>query len=244
MASSLVPQRVKNTGIDLLIGAALIGGAVLLIGYGNKKFNILGKFVSGVTSIGQSVGQAVGAGVSSIPAGIGQGAASVFATGGVSNNLSRSSLGLEPDTATCAHIPFTNIPIPGSQCSSTPKPQNTGQSTSQNAGLLPITPGEPLAAATQQYTISLANLIQAVPSSASRFVQRDTGLTFNLPSGGGIQPLGVGAGLTTTNQVSVGSVGLSQNQIQKDVALSKQIGGPVFDTRGNIVALNGVRLAR
>ena len=71
---SLIPQRVKNTGLDLTIAALLFGGGVLAVGYLNKRFGILNKFVSGVGTLGFKVGEATAVGLGSIPTGLATGA--------------------------------------------------------------------------------------------------------------------------------------------------------------------------
>ena len=67
---SLIPGRVKNTGIDLVITAAFIGGGILAVGFLNKRFGILNKLVTGAGSLGFKVGEATGLGLKSIPQGI------------------------------------------------------------------------------------------------------------------------------------------------------------------------------
>ena len=71
---SLIPGRVKNTGIDLVIAAAFIGGGILAVGFLNKRFGILDKFVQGVGSLGFKVGEATAVGLGSIPKGLVTGA--------------------------------------------------------------------------------------------------------------------------------------------------------------------------
>ena len=71
---SLIPQRVKNTGLDLTIAALLFGGGILAVGYLNKRFGILNKFVSGVGSLGFKIGEATAVGLGSIPVGLSTGA--------------------------------------------------------------------------------------------------------------------------------------------------------------------------
>ena len=71
---SLIPQRVKNTGLDLTIAALLFGGGILAVGYLNKRFGILDKFVGGVGSLGFKIGEATSIGLGSIPVGIATGA--------------------------------------------------------------------------------------------------------------------------------------------------------------------------
>ena len=71
---SLIPQRVKNTGLDLTIAAILFGGGILAVGYLNKRFGILDKFVGGVGSLGFKIGEATSVGLGSIPKGIAEGA--------------------------------------------------------------------------------------------------------------------------------------------------------------------------
>ena len=71
---SLIPSRVKNTGIDLTIAALMFGGGILAVGYLNKRFGILDKFVGGVGSLGFKIGEATAVGLGSIPTGIATGA--------------------------------------------------------------------------------------------------------------------------------------------------------------------------
>ena len=71
---SLIPQRVKNTGLDLTVAALLFGGGILAVGYLNKRFGILDKFVSGVGSLGFKIGEATAVGLGSIPTGLSTGA--------------------------------------------------------------------------------------------------------------------------------------------------------------------------
>ena len=71
---SLIPQRVKNTGLDLTIAALLFGGGILAVGYLNKRFGILDKFVGGVGSLGFKIGEATAVGLGSIPTGLAIGA--------------------------------------------------------------------------------------------------------------------------------------------------------------------------
>ena len=68
--TSLIPQRVKNTGLDLLVAGLFLGGGILALGYANKRFGILNKLVSGAGSLGFKVGEATGLGLKSIPQGI------------------------------------------------------------------------------------------------------------------------------------------------------------------------------
>lgn len=114
---SLIPGRVKNTGIDLLLAGVIFGGAIIGLEYANKKFGILNKFVAGANALGTAVGQAVGQGVAAIPSNIGTGALSVFSPTGDQNSAVRAALGLPADTQGCLTIPFTNIPLPGQNCS-------------------------------------------------------------------------------------------------------------------------------
>lgn len=114
---SLIPGRVKNTGIDLLTAGVLFGGSLIVLEYANKKFGILDKFVKGAAALGTAVGQAVGQGVAAIPSNIGTGALSVFSPTGDQNSAVRAALGLPADTSGCLTIPFTNIPLPGQNCS-------------------------------------------------------------------------------------------------------------------------------
>jgi len=67
---SLIPQRVKNTGVDLLVAGLFLGGGVLALGYANKRFGILDKIIGGAGSLGFGIGQATGKGLSSIPQGL------------------------------------------------------------------------------------------------------------------------------------------------------------------------------
>ena len=71
---SLIPGRVKNTGIDLVIAATFIGGGILAVGFLNKRFGILDKFVQGVGSLGFKIGEATAVGLGSIPKGLVTGA--------------------------------------------------------------------------------------------------------------------------------------------------------------------------
>ena len=71
---SLIPQRVKNTGLDLTIAALMFGGGILAVGYLNKRFGILDKFVGGVGSLGFKIGEATAVGLGSIPTGLATGA--------------------------------------------------------------------------------------------------------------------------------------------------------------------------
>ena len=71
---SLIPGRIKNTGVDLVIAAAFIGGGILAVGFLNKRFGILDKFVQGVGSLGFKVGEATAVGLGSIPKGLVTGA--------------------------------------------------------------------------------------------------------------------------------------------------------------------------
>lgn len=71
---SLIPQRVKNTGIDLLLAGLFLGGGILALGYANKRFGILNKLVSGSGSLGFKLGESVGVGLGSIPGGLFKGA--------------------------------------------------------------------------------------------------------------------------------------------------------------------------
>ena len=71
---SLIPQRVKNTGLDLTIAALLFGGGILAVGYLNKRFGILNKFVGGVGTLGFKIGEATAVGLGSIPTGLATGA--------------------------------------------------------------------------------------------------------------------------------------------------------------------------
>lgn len=233
--ASLVPSRVKNTGIDLIIGAVLIGGAVLGVGFLNKRYNILGKFVSGSTNIGKAIGGAVGGGISAIPIGIGQGVSGQLVGTGPTN-LTRQSLGLEPDTATCTHIPFTNIPIPGSQCSV------AGTQTTPNinpkGGSLPQTspqsdPGNGFA--TQQTFPNLLPSASGEPSfdrskpiaGASQFTKFTdlNNTSFGLPSalGGANSPLNI---LPAYTQPKTNPLAISQSIIDRSNALRSQLGLP------------------
>ena len=67
---SLIPQRVKNTGLDLVIAGLFLGGGILFLGFANKRFGILDKIVSGAGSLGFKVGEATGLGLKNIPQGL------------------------------------------------------------------------------------------------------------------------------------------------------------------------------
>lgn len=168
---SLIPGRVKNTGIDLLIAAVLFGGAIILVQKGNSKFNILGKFVQGSTSLGSAIGQAVGSGIASIPTGVGQGAVSVFSPTGTQNTALRNSLGLPADTANCLTIPFTNIPLPGQNC--------TKDVTNITNGLPASSPGEPNKLSTSNSTgsVSVDNTRSTVRTPSVQQAQPGSNLT-------------------------------------------------------------------
>lgn len=91
---SLIPARVKGTGVDLVLAGVTFGAGILVLGFLNKRFGILDKFVGGVGSLGFKIGEATAVGLGSIPKGLVTGAANYsVASGGT------GQLGLNFETA-------------------------------------------------------------------------------------------------------------------------------------------------
>lgn len=87
MGSSLIPARVKGTGMDLLLAGLFLGGGILALGYANKRFGILSKLISGAGTLGTSIGQSVGLGLTNIPKGLVEGTAAAFNNAGSEDPL-------------------------------------------------------------------------------------------------------------------------------------------------------------
>jgi hypothetical protein len=235
--SSLIPGRVKNTGIDLLVAGVLFGGSLIALSYANKKFGILNKLVGGAASLGLAVGQAVGVGVGSIPTGIGQGALSVFTPGGAQSDATRNLLGLSSEKNGILNFPFTNIPIPGQTQNGIPTNTIGNPISVPNVyGTLPqTTPANETGSFASQ--VSVPNFTSVLNQVAPRAMAASSGVLY--PSGYGFQPLN----LTNTN-VGIGTVGISPGVLARQQALSQKFGIITFDTKGNISTVGGARAGR
>ena len=97
--NSLIPQRVKNTGLDLLTAGLFIGGSLVALSFVNKRFGIIDRFVSGASGLGFGIGEAVGSGLKSIPQGLIKGTLGISAEqtqANLNSNLSLTPLPSDP----------------------------------------------------------------------------------------------------------------------------------------------------
>src|SRR3990167_3533400 len=125
---SLIPQRVKNTGIDLLVAGLFLGGGILALGFANKRFGILDKLVSGASSLGFKVGQATGSGLAQIPQGLYSGATGI--------DLSKAVPGFLKGAAASSFINDTSIPGGGSGLSYKQGPDGKTVVTDANGNII------------------------------------------------------------------------------------------------------------
>jgi len=246
--------------VTIGVVAALIIGAAHVA----RKYNLGTKITQDVFGLGSATGQAIISPFSGLVSGV------TLGTEGLASQLGTSQEALfhqfaviqdnfnkfiHPDWYNADGSYSTKNPNYGNgQSSIAGNTSNQGPAANQtptqggNAGLSSTSPNPNVIPAVNNKAniipitdiskiFQQANVTRNVSRSGSGFVVQEVG---------GSQTISQKAGLTPLGAARTGTVGLGQApaNIQKLVDLSKKLGGPVFDTKGNLVALNGVRLAR
>ena len=157
---SLIPQRVKNTGIDLLTAGLFIGGSLVALSYINKRFGIINRFVGGAGSLGFGIGEAVGSGLKSIPQGL------IKGTLGISEEQTNANL-----KSNLTLTPLPNDPLFGENGFFTNLGKSIGIGDGIGSGPIPNAYGEQ--SGNNQEQGGFAQLITAIEKNPQTASTRD-----------------------------------------------------------------------